>query len=73
MNKTGVTAKKENLVRNCVVCGQRIQITVYSNRTYKGGHFFRKLRLDKNKRAEYWECNQYYFKAQEVEKKNNSF
>ena len=50
-----------NLNRHCVVCGKKLNIIVYLDKTYKGGHFFGKIELDNNKKAEYWECNKCYY------------
>ena len=52
--------KIRNLVRFCVICEKRLQIIVNLDKTYNGGHFFGKIELDKNKKAEYWECDNCY-------------
>jgi len=54
------------LIRNCVVCGRRIVITLYPDKTYKGGHFFGKLNISKRKKAEYWECNRCFTNNSDV-------
>ena len=35
----------KNIIRNCLVCGKELRITVYDDRTYEGGHFFGNLKL----------------------------
>ena len=35
----------EHLVRKCVICGKDINVIHYEDRSYKGGHFFKVLRL----------------------------
>jgi len=52
-----MNTQMEKLIRNCIVCGKRIVIALYRDRTYEGGHFFGKLNIAKRKKAEYWECN----------------
>jgi hypothetical protein len=34
---------KERINRQCVVCGGRIQVTVYEDGSYRGGHYFGKM------------------------------
>lgn len=42
--------------RQCVCCGKDLEITVFENRKYIGGHYF-----DMNlKEGEYWECEKCY-------------
>jgi len=48
--------KKRLLKRTCASCGKTIKVILYEDRSYRGGHYFGKLQLDNNKRAEYWEC-----------------
>ncbi len=31
--------------KSCVVCGKKIEITHYTNKTYNGGHYFGKVPL----------------------------
>ncbi len=47
--------------RKCVVCGSKLIIQLFPNRKYKGGHYFGKMTIDKDK-FEYWECNKCYKK-----------
>ena len=51
---------KDIIYKSCVVCGKKIKVILYADRTYKGGHFFGKLTLLNNKKAEYWECEECY-------------
>lgn len=44
----------------CAICGKKLKITVYPNKTYEGGHYFGKIDLNNNKTAEYWEYNRCY-------------
>lgn len=46
----------EIIERQCSVCGKELEITVYEDRTYEGGHFFDILDED-----EYWECDKCYY------------
>lgn len=54
MKKKKIVAKL--LKRACLVCGKKLNIEVYKNGTYKGGEYFGKVELRKNKKTEYWEC-----------------
>lgn len=36
---------KEILDKNCAVCGRKIRVFLYSNRSYRGGHYFGKIPL----------------------------
>jgi len=47
--------------KNCVVCDKKITVTVYQNRKYRGGHYFGKIKTEKNKMFEYWECPKCYW------------
>lgn len=49
---------KERVQRMCVVCGKKITIIRYKDRSYRGGHYFGKL----IKNAEYWECPKCYWR-----------
>ena len=40
---------KERLKKNCSVCARKINLIVYQDRTYRGGHFFGKIPLFSNK------------------------
>lgn len=61
-------SKTAKLIRHCVVCGKKLDIILYPNRTYIGGHFFGKLYVGKTKKAEYWECNDCYKNSAELDK-----
>jgi len=50
-----------NLNRHCVVCSKKLNIIVFPNKSYKGGHFFGDVELGGSKKAEYWECNKCYY------------
>lgn len=63
-----MNVQTEKLIRNCVVCGKRIVITLYPDKTYKGGHFFGKLNIGKRKKAEYWECNKCFANQDHISK-----
>jgi hypothetical protein len=52
MMKKEIVSK--NIERDCVACGKKLKIVIHEDRTYAGGHFFGKLELGKNKKAEYW-------------------
>lgn len=52
---------KQQIIRNCVVCGKKITITIYPDEKYKGGHYFGKIKTEKNKKVEYWECSACYY------------
>lgn len=52
---------KKHIIRNCVVCGKKIKVIIYSNRKYRGGHYFGKMNTEKNKKVEYWECPACYY------------
>jgi len=54
------TTSSKSFARYCVICSKKLDITVYSNKTYTGGHYFGKIELGKKKKAEYWECNKCY-------------
>lgn len=53
--------KKDKIIRDCVVCGKKIKVIIYSNRKYRGGHYFGKVNIEKNKKVEYWECPACYY------------
>jgi len=44
----------KRLKKDCVVCGKKIKIILYQDRTYRGGHYFGKIISPK--KSEYWEC-----------------
>ena len=51
---------REKLEKKCVICGGRINVIHYADRTYRGGHYFGKLL--NNGKDEYWECPKCYWK-----------
>jgi hypothetical protein len=51
-----VKKESKKLNKKCACCGQAIDVTLFPDKTYEGGHFFCKL-PDK---AEYWECEKCY-------------
>jgi len=48
-----------------VVCGKKLEIKVFRNRKYTGGHFFGKLSVGDKDKFEYWECDDCYANAKE--------
>ena len=53
--------KKEiikRLKKNCVCCGKKINVILYQDKSYRGGHYFGKILNNKN---EYWECSKCYW------------
>jgi len=59
--------KSRTIRRSCIVCGKKLNIVVYPNRRYRGGHYFRSV-LPENKEfkkifGEYWECEKCYQEA----------
>ncbi|MEK7084358.1 MAG: hypothetical protein AAB932_03935 [Patescibacteria group bacterium] len=49
---------KQKLSRNCSICGRRMRIYHYADRTYRGGHYFGTILPD---HGEYWECPTCYW------------
>jgi hypothetical protein len=47
----------ETIERSCAVCGDTIEVTVYEDGSYEGGHYFGGELLDD---GEYWECGSCY-------------
>ena len=48
---------KDRLDRKCVICGRQIRVTLYTDNTYRGGHYFSfEDKKPKNPTLEYWEC-----------------
>jgi hypothetical protein len=41
-----IKAKKQ---KSCVICGKVINVTIYSDKTYRGGHYFGKVPLHTHK------------------------
>jgi len=47
----------QKLKRECVVCGKKLKIIVFSDKSYSGGYYYSKIKLTrKGKSIEYWEC-----------------
>jgi len=53
-----VKAKSKIMRRTCAVCGKKIEAILYSDRSYRGGHYFGKV---PDKKLEYWECPKCYW------------
>ncbi|MBI4652713.1 hypothetical protein HY750_00450 [Candidatus Kuenenbacteria bacterium] len=52
---------KDRLERSCVVCGKKIKIILYTNFSYRGGHYFSNgNKKPKDSNLEYWECPKCY-------------
>ena len=58
---------KERIVRQCSICPKKINVILYTDDSYRGGHYFN---LDKPKKRpktleeialEYWECPTCYW------------
>ena len=45
--------------RTCVDCGRQIEVTVFDDGSYEGGHYF-DLKISEG--TEYWECDDCYSK-----------
>lgn len=54
---------KEKFDRMCVACGRNIKITLYTDKTYKGGQYFN-IKIPKVDQ-EYWECNRCFNKSKQ--------
>mgnify|MGYP001572388026 CR=1 FL=1 len=52
----------DRLKRKCVVCGKKMKIILYKDRTYRGGKYwsFGKKINKKKPEFEYWECPKCY-------------
>jgi hypothetical protein len=51
---------KKEMNKSCVVCGKKINVVLYTDSTYKGGHYFGRIPIPGNNKAEYWECEKCY-------------
>ncbi len=60
MNIKPKNLKIRKLARYCAICGKNIIIAVSPDKSYTGGHYFFKVKTEKDKQAEYWECNKGY-------------
>ncbi|MBU2541949.1 MAG: hypothetical protein ABIJ23_01300 [Candidatus Magasanikbacteria bacterium] len=58
MSKIRVINKR--LKKTCACCGKEVNVIVYSDRTYRGGHYFFKIPV-KGEQIEYWECPKCYW------------
>ena len=47
--------------KGCVCYGKVIKVILYEDKTYRGGHYFGKMKLGKTKKPEYWECPKCYW------------
>lgn len=62
MAKIKVISRTEKLEKICVICGGKINLFLYQDRSYRGGHYFGKMSLPtKLKHVEYWECPKCYW------------
>ena len=43
--------------RSCAACGKGIGVLINQDKIYLGGHYFGRLFIGKNEKAEYWECD----------------
>lgn len=53
--------KKEiskRLTKSCVICGKQIKVIVYTDHSYRNGHYLGKIPQG----GEYWECPGCYWK-----------
>lgn len=55
-----VSLRGRVIERRCVVCGEPIEVIVYSDQSYSGGHFFGEIQMIADE--EYWECDECYKK-----------
>ncbi len=49
---------KKRMKKHCSVCGKDINVVLYEDKTYRGGHHFGKV----EGKIEYWECPKCYWK-----------
>lgn len=49
-------AVRKIISRACSICGKKMTITVFEDRSYTPGNYFFKMRI-RGKNAEYWECD----------------
>lgn len=52
-------AKARKVIVNCSLCSGEIEVTIFPNKRYIGGHCFGKVTDEK---FEYWECNKCFKK-----------
>lgn len=51
----------DTITRNCSNCGTELEITIYDDDTYEGGHFWD---FDFGENGELWECDPCYEESQ---------
>ncbi len=51
--------KARKVIVNCSLCGEEIEVTIFPNKRYIGGHYFGKVTDEK---FEYWECSRCFKK-----------
>lgn len=52
---------KERVTKSCSCCAKQINVILYSDRTYRGGHYFFKIPIKTGEKVEYWECPKCYW------------
>ena len=52
---------KKHIIRKCSICGNDARIIVYTDRSYRGGHYFSGMASRKGIKYEYWECPKCYW------------
>jgi len=56
--KNETKVKEKVVIKKCSICNKEIHVTIYPDRTYRGGNFFCKLDGEvKGEKIEYWECD----------------
>lgn len=48
---------KTRIRKICSICGKGLRLILYGDKTYRGGHYFGKIKG----KAEYWECPKCYW------------
>jgi hypothetical protein len=58
-----IKKQSEKLEKICAICGRKINLFLYQDRSYRGGHYFGKVSLSvkQGKKVEYWECPKCYW------------
>jgi hypothetical protein len=51
-----IKAQEKIIIKNCSICSKEIAISINTDKTYAGGHYFG----TSDKSAEYWECDECY-------------
>lgn len=52
---------KMRVVRSCSICGKKMKVIVYADRSYRGGHHFSGMSSRRGVKYEYWECPKCYW------------